>query len=133
MKIKLISDKLDEYNEMTKGTYCGAMQKGILLYAREILDAVDDSMDMDSIDTFEMLIIRGAKNWREYAMTYSLIHNDDIAKRCLLAEDFCKLTTEEINAQAQKWMGKQVLAIFFAKELLLTIYQLAEIGEEIRY
>lgn len=125
MKIKLISDKLDEYNEMTKDTFCGGMQKAIRTYAREILDAVDDSLDVDSVDIFEMLIIDGAKNWREYAMTHSLIWNEDIAKRCLLAEDFCKLTTEEINAQGQKWMDKQVRAIFFAKELLFEMFTLA--------
>ena len=65
-----------------------AWEKGVKLYAFDLLDAYEESVDYQNgaeswhVRTFRRRLLNGAENWSEYSWGgCSLIYNEDIAER----------------------------------------------------
>ena len=105
----------------------GAWNKGVKMYAIELLDDADanrECPEFTSLSELKDAILNGAKDWMQYSEGgCSLIYNADIAER-LCSPSELKRTKNGMNNpnSRENWVQFQARALFQAWELIKRTY-----------
>ena len=98
-----------------------AWDKGITVYALEMLDDVAESIDCNGKEPetraeLKALALNGAENWEEYSWGGSaLIYNGDIAERLCTPSELKKTRGGERRPNSQEeWLDVQARALYQA-------------------
>lgn len=93
-----------------------AWNKGVMLYATELLDDLEPQADIT-----EANLLNGAKDWREYSLGgCALIYDKDIASRlCSPSELKRKKGGELPPNKSEAWLDVQARALYQAARLIL--------------
>ena len=103
---------------LEKEKACSAWEKGVIIYAIEILDNMDDKKEIT-----EKNLLNGAKDWKEYSYGgCSLIYDVDICHRLCTPSEIKKTKDGERRPNKQEiWMDVQARALYQAARLIMKI------------
>lgn len=100
-----------------------AWDKGVTIYALELLDNLDEAMtggylDLDDITS---ALLNGAKNWVQYSYSgCALIYNTDIADRLCTPSELKRNRNGNRNPNSREtWLDLQARALFQAANRIL--------------
>lgn len=104
-----------------------AWDKGVTLYALELVDNIRDLTAVDSMRDLETILLNGARDWREYSWGgCSLCYNSDIAERLCTPSELKRRNGGEWRpSRCEEWLDVQARALSQACRL---IYRAAEGG-----
>lgn len=97
-----------------------AWDKGVTLYALELLDNIRDLPAADSRQEIKTALLNGASDWREYSWGgCSLIYNGDIAERLCSPSELkrCRGGDWRPNSR-EEWLDVQARALYQAFRLI---------------
>lgn len=97
-----------------------AWDKGVTLYALELLDNLRDLPADDSRQEIQNALLNGARDWREYSWGgCSLIYNGDIAERLCSPSELkrCRGGEWRLNRR-EEWLDVQARALYQAFRLI---------------
>lgn len=97
-----------------------AWDKGVILYALELLDNIRDLPAADSRQEIKTALLNGASDWREYSWGgCSLIYNGDIAERLCSPSELkrCRGGDWRPNSR-EEWLDVQARALYQAFRLI---------------
>lgn len=114
-----------------------AWDKGLRLYALELLDNLKVAIDCGDFDTDNLwldrcvrgALLNGASDWQQYSEGgCSLIYNCDIANRLCNATELRKCKNGQLNPNPREnWIDCQARALRQAESLIIaTLYELRE-------
>ena len=94
-----------------------AWKKGVILYAIEILDNMEDG------EVTEKNLLNGAKDWKEYSYDgCALIYDVDICHRLCTPSEIKKTKDGEHRPNRQEnWIDVQTRALYQAARLIMKI------------
>ena len=94
-----------------------AWKKGVILYAIDILDSIDDE------EITEKNLLNGADNWKQYSYDGSaLIYDVDICHRLCTPSEIKKTKEGERRPNKQEtWIDVQARALFQAANLIVAL------------
>ena len=94
-----------------------AWKKGVILYAIDILDSIDDG------EVTEKHLLNGADNWKEYSYGgSSLIYDEDICHRLCTPSEIRKTRDGERRPNSHEtWIDVQARALYQAARLIMKI------------
>jgi len=94
-----------------------AWKKGVILYAIDILDSIDDE------EITEKNLLNGADNWKQYSEGgCALIYNIDICHRLCTPSEIKKTKGGERRPNKQEtWIDVQARALYQAARLIMKI------------
>lgn len=97
-----------------------AWDKGVTLYALELLDNVRDLPAADNRQEIKKALLNGARDWREYSWGgCSLIYNADIAERLCSPSELKRTRGGEWRLnRREEWLDVQARALFQACRLI---------------
>lgn len=97
-----------------------AWDKGVNLYALELLDNLRDLPAADNRQEIQKALLNGARDWREYSYGgCSLIYDGDIAARLCSPSEFRRTRGGEWRPnRRESWLGVQARALFQACRLI---------------
>lgn len=97
-----------------------AWDKGVTLYALDLLDNIRDLPEADSRQDIQKALLNGASDWREYSYGgCSLIYDGDIAARLCSPSEFRRTRGGEWRPnRRESWLGVQARALFQACRLI---------------
>lgn len=97
-----------------------AWDKGVNLYALELLDNIRDLPADDSRQEIQKALLNGARDWREYSWGgCSLIYNGDIAARLCSPSEFRRTRGGEWRPnRREEWLDVQARALHQAFYLI---------------
>ena len=97
-----------------------AWDKGVTLYALELLDNLRDLPAADSRQEIQNALLNGARDWREYSWGgCSLIYNADIAERLCSPSELKRTRSGEWRPnRREEWLDVQARALFQACRLI---------------
>lgn len=109
-----------------------AWNKGVTVYALEMLDDVAESIDYNGKEPetraeLKALALNGAKNWEEYSWGGSaLIYNGDIAERLGTQSELKKTRGGERRPNSrEEWLDTQARALYQAFRRLAIAWETA--------
>ena len=107
-------------NAITARRARSAWDKGVNLYALELLDSIRDLPAADSRQEIQKALLNGASDWREYSYGgCSLIYDGDIAARLCSPSEFRRTRGGEWNPnRRESWLGVQARALYQASRLI---------------
>lgn len=97
-----------------------AWDKGVTLYALDLLDNIRDLPAADNRQEIQNALLNGARDWREYSWGgCSLIYNGDIASRLCSPSEFkrCRGGDWRPNRR-EEWLDVQARALYQAFRLI---------------
>lgn len=105
----------------------GAWNKGVKMYAIELLDDADanrECPEFTSLSELKDAIFNGASDWMQYSEGgCSLIYNADIAERLCSPSELKKNKNGMNNPNSREnWIQCQARALFQAWELIKRVY-----------
>lgn len=112
---------------LTKRKDRSAWNKGITIYALELLDELQERVSngwFDDLDNYKLTkksLLNGAENWSEYSWGgCSLIYNEDIAIRLCNPTELKRTSngTKRPNAR-EEWLDTQARALYQASNRLM--------------
>lgn len=97
-----------------------AWDKGVTLYALELLDNLRDLPAADSRQEIKKALLNGARDWSEYSYGgCSLIYNGDIAARLCSPSEFKRCRGGDWNPnRRESWLDVQARALHQAFRLI---------------
>lgn len=97
-----------------------AWDKGVTLYALELLDNIRDLNEVETRKELETALLNGARDWREYSYGgCSLIYDGEIAARLCSPSEFRRTRGGEWRPnRRESWLGVQARALFQACRLI---------------
>ena len=97
-----------------------AWDKGVTLYALELLDNVRDLTAVDSMRDLQTALLNGARDWKEYSWGgCSLCYNSNIAERlCTPSELQRRKGGEWRPSRYEEWLDVQTRALYQAFRLI---------------
>lgn len=97
-----------------------AWDKGVTLYALELLDNIRDLTAVDSMRDLQTFLLNGARDWKEYSWGgCSLIYNADIAERlCTPSELQRRKGGKWRPSRYEEWLDVQTRALYQAFRLI---------------
>lgn len=97
-----------------------AWDKGVTLYALELLDNLRDLPAADNRQEIKKALLNGASDWREYSWGgCSLIYNGDIAERLCSPSELKRCRGGEWRPnRREEWLDVQARALFQACRLI---------------
>lgn len=99
-----------------------AWDKGVTLYALELLDNIRDlnGREVETRKELETALLNGARNWSEYSWGGSaLIYNGDIAARLCSPSELKRTRSGEWRPnRREEWLDVQARALFQACRLI---------------
>ena len=97
-----------------------AWDKGVNLYALELLDNIRDLPETDSRQEIQKALLNGASDWSEYSYGgCSLIYDGDIAARLCSPSEFRRTRGGEWRPnRRESWLGVQARALYQAFRLI---------------
>ena len=109
-----------------------AWDKGVTVYALEMLDDVAESIDHNGKEPetraeLKALALNGAENWEEYSWGGSaLIYNGDIAERLCTPSELKKTRGGERRPNSrEEWLDTQARALYQAFRRLAIAWETA--------
>lgn len=114
MDTKGISSELEVRYQKARS----AWDRGVVLYADELLDNIWDS---DKIT--EEYLLNGAKDWQEYSEDgSSLIYDDEICQRLCAPWEIKRKRGGELPPNSREtWLDAQARALYQAAQLILRL------------
>lgn len=102
-----------------------AWDKGVTLYALELLDNVRDLPAADSRQEIQNALLNGARDWYEYSRGgCSLIYDGDIAARLCSPSELKRCRGGEWRPnRRESWLGVQARALYQAALLIWRAYR----------
>lgn len=97
-----------------------AWDKGVTLYALELLDNLRDLPAADNRQEIQKALLNGARDWREYSWGgCAMIYNGDIAERLCSPSELkrCRGGDWRPNRR-EEWLDVQARALFQACRLI---------------
>ena len=95
-----------------------AWDKGVTIYALELLDEIKESIDYngkepETMEELKKIALNGAENWDEYSWGgCSLIYNGDIAERLCTPSELKKTQNGERRPNSrEEWLDVQARAL----------------------
>ena len=97
-----------------------AWDKGVTLYALELLDNLRDLPAADNRQEIKKALLNGTSDWREYSWGgCSLIYNGDIAERLCSPSELKRCRGGEWRPnRREEWLDVQARALFQACRLI---------------
>lgn len=97
-----------------------AWDKGVTLYALELLDNLRDLPAADNRQEIKNALLNGARDWREYSWGgCSLIYNADIAARLCSPSELKRTRGGEWRPnRREEWLDVQARALYQAFRLI---------------
>lgn len=97
-----------------------AWDKGVTLYALELLDNLRDLPEAETRKELETALLNGARNWSEYSWGgCSLIYNSDIAERLCTPSELKRRNGGEWRpSRCEEWLDVQARALSQACRLI---------------
>lgn len=97
-----------------------AWDKGVNLYALELLDNIRDLPAADSRQEIQNALLHGARDWREYSWGgCALIYNADIAERLCSPSELKRCRGGEWRPnRRENWLDVQARALYQAFRLI---------------
>lgn len=97
-----------------------AWDKGVTLYALELLDNIRDLPAADNRKEIQNALLNGARDWDEYSWGgCSLIYNSDIAERLCSPSELKRTRDGEWRPnRREEWLDVQARALFQACRLI---------------
>ena len=97
-----------------------AWDKGVTLYALELLDNIRDLPAADNRQEIQKALLNGARNWSEYSWGgCSLIYNGDIAERLCSPSELKRCRGGEWRPnRREEWLDVQARALYQAFRLI---------------
>ena len=97
-----------------------AWDKGVTLYALELLDNIRDLPAADNRQEIQKALLNGARNWSEYSWGgCSLIYNGDIAERLCSPSELKRCRGGEWRPnRRENWLDVQARALYQAFRLI---------------
>ena len=97
-----------------------AWDKGVTLYALELLDNIRDLPAADNRQEIKKALLYGARDWREYSWGgCSLIYNADIAERLCSPSELKRTRGGEWRPnRREEWLDVQARALYQAFRLI---------------
>ena len=97
-----------------------AWDKGVTLYALELLDNIRDLPAADSRQEIQKALLNGASDWSEYSWGgCSLIYNGEIAARLCSPSEFRRTRGGEWRPnRRENWLDVQARALYQAFRLI---------------
>ena len=94
-----------------------AWKKGVILYAFDILDNMEDG------EVTEKNLLNGAKDWKQYSYWgCSLVYNNDICHRLCSPSEIKRTKDGERNPnKTENWIDVQARALYQAARLIMKI------------
>lgn len=101
-----------------------AWNKGVNLYALELLDNIDDPEEIVNTNLLSKALLNGASCWEQYSDGgCALIYNGDIAERLCTASELKKTRNGERNPNSREnWLDCQARALFQAENRIRKIF-----------
>lgn len=102
-----------------------AWDKGVTLYALELLDNVRDLPAADSRQEIQNALLNGARDWREYSWGgCALIYDGDIAARLCSPSELKRCRGGEWRPnRREEWLDVQARALYQAALLIWRAYR----------
>lgn len=114
-----------------------AWDKGIAIYALELLDEIKESIDYngkepETLEELKRIALNGAENWDEYSWGgCSLIYNGDIAERLCTPSELKKTRNGERRPNnREEWLDVQARALRQAYSRIKWIFYMIEKNKE---
>jgi len=113
-------------NEISKTKAGSAWEKGVKLYAIEILNRITedngDDYTPDTIDALKKDLLNGADNWELYSESgRTLEYNEDICNRLCSPTEKIKRANGRYNPNKQEtWLDVQARALKQAERLIIS-------------
>ena len=105
-------------NELENRKDRSAWDKGVTIYALELLDEIKESIDYngkepETMEELKKIALNGAENWKEYSWGgCALIYNEDIADRLCTPSELKRTRNGERKPNAQEeWLDVQARAL----------------------
>ena len=105
-------------NELENRKDRSAWDKGVTIYALELLDEIKESIDYngkepETLEELKRIALNGAENWDEYSWGgCSLIYNGDIAERLCTPSELKKTRNGERRPNSlEEWLDVQARAL----------------------
>ena len=97
-----------------------AWDKGVTLYALELLDNIHDLPATDSRQEIQKALLNGASDWSEYSYGgCALIYNGEIAARLCSPSEFRRTRGGEWRPnRREEWLDVQARALYQASRLI---------------
>ena len=97
-----------------------AWDKGVTLYALELLDNIRDLPAADNRQEIQKALLNGASDWSEYSYGgCALIYDGDIAARLCSPSEFRRTRGGEWRPnRRESWLGVQARALYQAFRLI---------------
>lgn len=97
-----------------------AWDKGVTLYALELLDNIRDLNEVETRKELETALLNGARNWSEYSWGgCSLIYDGDIAARLCSPSELKRCRGGEWRPnRREEWLDVQARALYQAFRLI---------------
>ena len=107
-------------NTITARKTRSAWDKGVTLYALELLDNIRDLPAADNRKEIQKALLNGASDWSEYSYGgCSLIYDGDIAARLCSPSEFRRTRGGEWRPnRRESWLGVQARALYQAFRLI---------------
>lgn len=117
MLVKEIKQKLEERKDRS------AWDKGITLYAFDLLEIFNDDEDLARSPQLEKVILNGADSWGQYSWGgCSLIYNEDIAKRLCSPSEFKKSKNGQYRPNKyEEWLDLQARVLRYAYNRIVRV------------
>lgn len=97
-----------------------AWDKGVTLYALDLLDNIRDLTAADSMRDLQTALLNGARDWKEYSWGgCSLCYNSDIAERLCTPSELKRTRggARRPNSR-EEWLDVQARALYQAASLI---------------
>lgn len=100
-------------NELNARKGRSAWDKGVNVYALELLDTIPCNVEYGSFASFKADALNGADNWSQYSWGgCSLIYNEDIAERLCTPSEFKRTRCGERRPNSrEEWLDTQARAL----------------------
>ena len=97
-----------------------AWDKGVTLYALELLDNLRDLPAADNRQEIQKALLNGARDWREYSWGgCAMIYNGDIADRLCSPSELKRCRGGEWRPnRREEWLDVQARALYQASRLI---------------
>lgn len=107
-------------NAITARRARSAWDKGVTLYALDLLDNIRDLPASDSRQEIQKALLNGARDWSEYSYGgCSLIYNGEIAARLCSPSEFRRTRGGQWNPnRRESWLDVQACALYQAFRLI---------------